>query len=159
MIASPPAAWSHLPFFARDWPEIAQRLSGGQADFAPAPDRIFRALDMAPPDRVRVVILGQDPYPTPGNADGLAFSVPADRPLPASLRNIFTEMRADIGRCPESGDLSGWARQGVLLLNSALTVPHRAPGGHAHHHHGDDDHDHGRGHHHHGHDHHDHAHG
>lgn len=129
--AVPPAAWAHLPFFSRDWPGIAARLAAEERPCAPAPDQIFRALDLVAPDRVRVVILGQDPYPTPGNADGLAFSVPEGRPLPASLRNIFAEMQADIGARPASGDLSGWAAQGVLLLNTALTVPLGAAGGHA----------------------------
>jgi uracil-DNA glycosylase len=91
---------------------------------------VFRALAL-PPAAVRVVILGQDPYPTAGNATGLAFSVPADRPLPASLRNIYKEMEADIGCRPATGDLSHWAAQGVLLLNTALTVPVGEANGHA----------------------------
>ncbi len=127
----PPPAWAHLPFFQRDWPALARRLADDPRPFAPSPGRIFRALDLVSPQSLRVVILGQDPYPTPGNADGLAFSVPAGRPLPASLRNIFAEMQSDIGAHPASGDLSGWAAQGVLLLNTALTVPLGEPGGHA----------------------------
>jgi uracil-DNA glycosylase len=79
-----------------------------------------------------VVILGQDPYPTKGHAHGLSFSVEADvTPLPRSLRNIFAEMQDDLGACPPNGDLRFWARQGVLLLNTALTVPEGQAGGHA----------------------------
>lgn len=126
-----PPGWAHLPFFATAWPKLAARLAAETAPVQPEPARIFRALALTPPARVRVLILGQDPYPTPGNADGLAFSVPAGRPLPASLRNIFAELQADQGCRPASGDLSGWARQGVLLLNTALTVPAGAANGHA----------------------------
>jgi uracil-DNA glycosylase len=79
---------------------------------------------------VRVVVLGQDPYPTPGHADGLAFSVAPGVSLPRSLANVFAEMEADIGCRPPSGDLTEWARQGVLLLNTSLTVPAGRAGGH-----------------------------
>lgn len=130
MSPEPPAAWAHLPFFREDWPALAAALAAETRPTFPAPERIFRALALVPPERARVLILGQDPYPTAGNADGLAFSVPEGRPLPASLRNIFAEMADDLGARPPSGDLSGWARQGVLLLNTALTVPEGDPGGH-----------------------------
>lgn len=129
-LPAPPAAWAHLPFFTRDWPGIAAALAAETRPVLPAPAAIFRALEMVPPAAVRVVILGQDPYPTPGNADGLAFSVPQGRRLPASLRNIAKEMQADLGCAPASGDLSHWAAQGVLLLNTALTVPAGEAGGH-----------------------------
>lgn len=90
---------------------------------APAPARVFAALAQTPLDRVRVVILGQDPYPTPGHANGLAFSYVGPPPLPRSLVNIDRERRDDVGGAPlVDGDLSRWARQGVLLLNTALTV-------------------------------------
>lgn len=90
---------------------------------APAPDRIFAALALTPPEAVKVVLLGQDPYPTPGHANGLAFSYVGPGPLPRSLGNIYKELAADLDvPMPHSGDLTGWARQGVLLLNSALTV-------------------------------------
>ena len=126
-----PEAWAALPFFRRDWPAIAARL-GREPDALPAPDRRFAALAMTPPDRVRVVILGQDPYPTPGHANGLAFSVaPGVSPLPRSLSNIFKEMQSDLGASPATGDLSHWARQGVLLLNTCLTVRPGAAGAHA----------------------------
>ena len=125
----PPAPWADLPFFQTDWPAIRARLTG--LDFLPGPDAIFRALELTPPEKVRVVILGQDPYPTPGHADGLAFSVTPKTALPRSLNNIFKEMQADLGASPATGDLRDWARQGVLLLNTALTVPAGDAGGHA----------------------------
>ena len=125
----PPAPWADLPFFRTDWPAIRERLAG--TNFLPGPDAIFRALQMVPPDKVRVVILGQDPYPTPGHADGLAFSVTPQTALPRSLNNIFKEMRDDIGAAPANGDLGHWARQGVLLLNSSLSVLPGAAGAHA----------------------------
>lgn len=84
---------------------------------------IFRALDTTPLHRVRVVILGQDPYHGPGQANGLCFSVAPGIPLPPSLRNILKEINADLGiPIPTHGDLSAWAQQGVLLLNATLTV-------------------------------------
>ena len=120
-------------------PTIAPRLAPVEAalaaetrDVLPAPDKVFAALEMLDPDQVKVVILGQDPYPTPGHAHGLAFSAePHVSPLPRSLANIYKEMRADIGDAPETADLRHWARQGVLLLNSVLTVPFGDAGGHA----------------------------
>ena len=90
----------------------------------PPEEQTFRAFELTPYDDVRVVILGQDPYPTPGDADGLAFSV--SNPVaktPDSLKNIFTELADDVGApVPTSNSLEGWARQGVLLLNTALTL-------------------------------------
>jgi uracil-DNA glycosylase len=77
------------------------------------------------------VILGQDPYPTPGHANGLAFSVAPGVALPRSLANIYAELAADTGSRPADGDLTSWARQGVLLLNTGLTVPAGLSGGHA----------------------------
>ena len=99
--------------------------------FLPAGDRVFAAL-AGPLEDVRVVIVGQDPYPTPGHATGLSFSVGADvRPLPPSLANIFTEYATDLGvAAPRSGDLSAWSAQGVLLLNRVLTVQVGRPGSH-----------------------------
>lgn len=127
---TPPAAWAHLPFFRDDWPAIRDRLQG-LSDWLPGPDRLFAALAATSPEQARVVILGQDPYPTPGHADGLAFSVAPQVALPRSLRNIFAEMRDDIGSSPENGHLNPWAEQGVLLLNTALSVPPGQAGGHA----------------------------
>ena len=92
---------------------------------------IFRAFALTPFPRVRVVILGQDPYHGPGQAHGLCFSVPAGVPPPPSLRNIFIELNRDLGvPIPRTGDLTPWARQGVFLLNTVLTV--RAGKAHSH---------------------------
>ncbi len=92
---------------------------------------VFRALALTPPERVKVLIVGQDPYHEPGQAHGLAFSVPDGVKLPPSLRNIYRELAADTGITPPvSGDLSCWAEQGVLLLNSILTVRAGAAGSH-----------------------------
>lgn len=88
----------------------------------PPQSQLFSAFALTPPETVRVVILGQDPYHEPGQANGLAFSVPDGTPLPPSLRNIFAEFSADCGHAPSSGDLTPWARQGVFLLNTVLTV-------------------------------------
>lgn len=126
---APPAAWADLAFFREDWPGIAARLDG--QDWLPGPERVFAALELTPPGAVRAVILGQDPYPTPGHANGLAFSVTPQTALPRSLKNIFAEMRDDLGAAPANGDLSHWARQGVLLLNSSLSVLPGQAGAHA----------------------------
>ena len=94
----------------------------------PAAKNIFRAFELSPFAKTKVLILGQDPYHGPGQADGLAFSVPSAISFPPSLRNIFIELQADIGiQMPSSGSLDDWAKQGVLLLNATLTVePHQA---------------------------------
>ena len=99
----------------------------------PKGDQIFRALNECPLSDVKVVILGQDPYPTRGNAHGLCFSVEEKvRPFPKSLVNIFKEIEADLGiPFPENGSLVRWAEQGVLLLNAVLTVEEGKPESHA----------------------------
>ena len=90
--------------------------------YPPAED-IFNALHFTPLSEVKVLILGQDPYHEPGQANGLAFSVNPGVKLPPSLRNLFTELQSDCGITPpDSGDLTAWAKQGVFLLNSSLTV-------------------------------------
>ncbi|MCA0272852.1 MAG: uracil-DNA glycosylase [Proteobacteria bacterium] len=115
--------WSGLPFFAKDWPGIEAQLAAEPGPVYPPKDRIFAALDICPPEAVRVVILGQDPYHTKGKADGLAFSIPSGFPGRLdSLGNIFKELQADLGVTRTRTDLDDWARQGVLLLNTALTV-------------------------------------
>lgn len=124
-----PPEWAALPFFQLEWPALRDRLAAEA--WLPGPGRVFAALDAVPPSAVRVVILGQDPYPTPGHANGLAFSVNPGVALPRSLANIFAEVEADIGVRPVSGDLTAWARQGVLLLNTALSVRAGAAGSHA----------------------------
>jgi len=100
--------------------------------FLPDASQVYRAF-ARPLAEVRVVIVGQDPYPTPGHPIGLSFAVERSvRPLPASLRNIYIELASDLGVTPpEHGDLSAWADRGVMLLNRALTVRPGAPGSHA----------------------------
>lgn len=121
---TPPDAWRHLPFFSESLPSIASAVGNEQRLVLPSSPQVFAALEASAPDDVRVVILGQDPYPTPGHAHGFAFSVEPDvQPLPRSLSNIFKELRDDIGGTPPNGDLRFWAKQGVLLLNDVLTVP------------------------------------
>ena len=99
-----------------------------QATVYPSGPNIFNAFAHCPFDRVKVVIIGQDPYHEPGQAHGLCFSVQDGTPFPPSLQNIFKEITEDLGRPrPTSGDLTRWADQGVLLLNATLTVrAHRA---------------------------------
>ena len=92
---------------------------------------IFNAFDKCPFDRVKVVILGQDPYHGPGQAHGLCFSVPDGVEFPPSLQNIFTEIESDLGiKAPRSGNLERWAGQGVFLLNAILTVTAHVAGSH-----------------------------
>jgi uracil-DNA glycosylase len=112
---------------------LQSRLQAGATIFPPQP---LRALDLTPPDAVRVVILGQDPYHGRGQAEGLAFSVAPGVPLPPSLRNIFKEMQRDLGTpfppMPEpGGSLVKWAKNGVLLLNTGLTVEEGQAASHA----------------------------
>jgi uracil-DNA glycosylase len=103
-----------------------------QHDVYPALDDLFTAYRLCPPERCRVLILGQDPYHGPGQAHGLSFSVRDGVPIPPSLRNVFKECAADVGAAlPANGDLTRWAEQGVLLLNAVLTVRRAAAGSHA----------------------------
>ena len=123
--------WLALPFFKGGQADavadrVDARIAAG-ARVLPAPDRIFRALIETPLPTVRAVILGQDPYPTPGDANGLAFSFVGSGRLPASLKVILAEAGSDRSA---GGDLTPWARQGVLLLNSALTVEAGKAGAH-----------------------------
>jgi uracil-DNA glycosylase len=129
------AAWLALPFFAGGAADqVAGRVDAviaAGAQVLPPPELVFNSLMLTPLDRVKVVILGQDPYPTPGDAHGLAFSYRGTRRLPASLRTILAEMAEDLGTSmPKTGDLSHWAKQGVLLLNTALTVEAGKAGAH-----------------------------
>lgn len=102
----------------------------GKRVYPPGP-QIFAALDATPFDKVKVVILGQDPYHGPGQAHGLCFSVPPGVAVPPSLENIFAEIGSDLGLpWPDHGCLLPWAERGVLLLNAVLTVRARAPGSH-----------------------------
>jgi uracil-DNA glycosylase len=98
--------------------------------YLPSGADVLRAFTY-PLAQVKVLIVGQDPYPTPGHAMGLSFSVPATvQPLPASLQNILTELRNDTGGSLPTGDLTGWAQQGVMLLNRVLTVQPGKPAAH-----------------------------
>ncbi len=97
----------------------------------PPKDSIFKALELTPFKKVKVVILGQDPYHGIGEANGLAFSVNKDIRIPPSLRNIYKELNEDMGiDIPKHGDLTNWSKQGVLLLNSILTVSPDKPASH-----------------------------
>jgi uracil-DNA glycosylase len=109
---------------------LRQESAAGRP-WAPAGANILRAFQQ-PLEDVRVLIVGQDPYPTPGHAVGLSFSVAPDvRPLPRSLQNIFRELHDDLGLpAPRNGDLTPWTRHGVLLLNRVLTVRLGEPGSH-----------------------------
>ena len=112
------------------WAELMARLDVAYArqEVFPPREALFSAFDLTPPERVRVVILGQDPYHEPGQANGLAFSVARGVKLPPSLQNIYKELESDLGiPAAGSGDLTAWARQGVFLLNTVLSVQaHRA---------------------------------
>ena len=130
-----PASWEELleaqtslPY----WSELQQFVRSERVahHVFPEPSSVLRALESAPLSELKVVILGQDPYHGPGQANGLAFSVNKGVGLPPSLRNIFKELAADIGAKRTNGDLSDWAEQGVLLLNTTLTVRQSEPASH-----------------------------
>ena len=112
--------------FAKDYFKSLQSFLEEEYSCAtvyPKEENIFNALNFVPPDKVKVVIIGQDPYHEPGQAQGLSFSVPENFPYPPSLVNIFKEIEDDLHiKCLPSGDLTRWAKQGVLLLNTVLTV-------------------------------------
>lgn len=111
------------PALERYLPGIEEALAG--QEFLPAPTNVFAAFSLPLP-QVKVLIVGQDPYPTPGHAMGRAFSTAPGLPAPRSLCNIYAELEADLGIAPKAdGDLSAWQEQGVLMLNRVLTV---APG-------------------------------
>lgn len=132
---------------AEDWKEIFReefsksyfeeltsfvRGEYGSGVVYPAGRNIFRAFDCCPFDKIKVVIIGQDPYHGPGQANGLCFSVGEGVPFPPSLRNILQEVHADVGApIPSSGELERWAEQGVLLLNAVLTVRAHEAASHA----------------------------
>ncbi|HSM36087.1 MAG TPA: uracil-DNA glycosylase [Longimicrobiales bacterium] len=129
-----PAGWPDLERALRTPSARAldRRLAAAAGPVYPERRCVFRALELTPLSDVRVVILGQDPYHRTGQAHGLAFSVPPGVPVPPSLGNIFRELHADLGiATPGHGDLTAWARRGVLLLNATLTVGEGDPGGHA----------------------------
>lgn len=112
-----------------DW--LGRAEAAGKVIYPPSGQRL-RALELTPLDKVKVVILGQDPYHGPGQAHGLSFSVPQGVRVPPSLANIYKELASDLGvPPPEHGNLEHWARQGVLLLNASLTVEGGQAGSHA----------------------------
>lgn len=131
-----PEPWrNHLADCGDELAGMAAALNAVQANgetIVPAWENIFAALTLGP-DQVKVVILGQDPYPNSKHAIGLAFAVPKEtKPLPGSLRNILKEVEADFGQPPQTlPDLAHWVAQGVLLLNTALTTVHGASNSHA----------------------------
>ena len=118
------------PYFAAIKTFLVQEKQNNKTIFPPGP-LIFNAFNRTPFDRVKVVILGQDPYHNPGEAMGLCFSVPKGVRVPPSLVNIYKEINSDLGLpIPVHGDLTYWAEQGVLLLNAMLTVEARSPASH-----------------------------
>lgn len=132
-----PSWKSHLaeeftkPYFAQIKQFLSDEKAKGKTIYPPGP-LIFNAFDQTPFDRVRVVILGQDPYHGPGQAMGLCFSVPRKIPVPASLKNIYKELQRDVGfRIPDHGDLTAWTKEGVFLLNAILTVEKNQAGSHS----------------------------
>lgn len=111
--------------------EFLESERGAGKKIYPAAENVFQALKLTPFDSVKVVIIGQDPYHGEGQAHGLCFSVNKGVKIPPSLVNIFKELESDLGfKAPAHGDLSLWARQGVLLLNNVLTVEDGKPGSH-----------------------------
>ena len=118
------AAEMQKPYFKDLIQFIEQEFLKKKAKIFPPESQVFRAFNDCPVDKVKVVILGQDPYPTIGHAHGLCFSVEENvRPFPKSLNNIFKELESDLNiPFPENGSLVRWAKQGVLLLNAVLTV-------------------------------------
>jgi uracil-DNA glycosylase len=109
---------------------LAGEINSGKTVFPPE-NQWFRALELVEPDSIRVVIIGQDPYHGAGQAHGLAFSVPDGVRPPPSLRNIYKELKRDLGiSAPQSGNLTHWAQHGVLLLNTVLTVEEGKAGSH-----------------------------
>lgn len=126
------ALWDEFkkPYFDEIKVGIKLSKSQGKSIYPPG-GLIFNAFQLTPIDQVKVVIIGQDPYHGPGEAMGLSFSVPKGVRVPPSLRNIYKELYSDTGiAIPNHGDLSSWAKQGVLLLNAMLTVEHKSPGSH-----------------------------
>lgn len=126
------SAWCDAPgLFLAAQQAFAEVSSLGGPALRPEPSLVFRPFEVLAPSQVRCVVLGQDPYPTPGHAMGLSFSVPnGTRPLPPTLKNILKELESDLGETFVGSDLSGWVREGVLLANAALTMA-GTPGEHA----------------------------
>jgi uracil-DNA glycosylase len=120
-----------MPYFAEIVTFLKAEKALNKVIFPPG-KLIFHAFEKTPVEKVKVVILGQDPYHNPGQAHGLSFSVPKGIPMPPSLINIFKEVKNDLGLpIPSHGNLEKWAAEGVLLLNAVLTVRKNEPGSHA----------------------------
>ena len=118
------------PYFARLVSYLHEEKAAGRRIYPPGA-KIFRAFELTPLDKVKVVILGQDPYHNPGQAMGLSFSVPDGVPAPPSLKNIFKEIESELGiKMSGRPNLEPWAEQGVLLLNAVLTVRENQPTSH-----------------------------
>jgi uracil-DNA glycosylase len=118
------------PYFSEIKSFLVKAKKEGKTIYPPGP-LIFNAFNTTPLDKVKVVILGQDPYHGPGQAMGLSFSVPKNVAIPASLKNIYKEINRELGiEIPRHGDLTSWAKQGVFLLNAMLTVEARQAGAH-----------------------------
>ncbi len=121
---------SSMPYFKELMSFVSREYN--EHECYPPQEDLFRAFEYKAPEAIKVVILGQDPYINPNQAHGLAFSVASEQPLPPSLKNIFSELQRDLGgETRLNGDLSHWAEQGVLLLNTTLTVRAKRSGSHA----------------------------
>jgi len=119
------------PYFSEIKSQLVAEFTSGHHVYPPG-KLMFNAFNKTPFEKVKIVILGQDPYHGPGQAMGLSFSVPKGVELPGSLKNIYKELKLDIGfEMPTHGDLTSWAEQGVFLLNAMLSVRHKSPGSHA----------------------------
>ncbi|MFA7116617.1 MAG: uracil-DNA glycosylase [Bacteroidales bacterium] len=119
------------PYFKKLVELLSNEKDSGAIIYPPA-DQIFDAFKLCPFDKVKVVLLGQDPYHGPGQANGLSFSVPKNQKIPASLKNVYKEMSTDLNKSiKRSGNLEDWAKQGVLLLNASLTVKEHTPLSHS----------------------------
>ena len=129
LLASIPPTWRPiLKPYEENLKQLAAAIEGRTLPVYPPRESIWTALSLVEPAACKVIILGQDPYPTAGNAHGLAFSYKGSGTLPASLKNIYKEFAADLGcTAPTTGDLTAWAKQGVLLLNTILTVDEGKP--------------------------------
>lgn len=137
-----PEAWNQMFTEIKENPESKytelceflfqqQELYKQYSEFFPPKQLVFQAFALTSPEHVKVVILGQDPYHQVGQAMGLSFSVPDGIQIPPSLRNIFKNLQRHVGKAiPKTGDLTGWTTQGVLLLNTALTVQSNRPNSH-----------------------------
>lgn len=127
-------AWGNLIDFPREkWDALSEQVERAyeSTEVYPPREKLFAALNATPPEQVRVVILGQDPYHEPGQAHGLSFSVEPGVAIPKSLGNIYKEMESDLGlEIPKTGWLLPWANHGVLLLNAVLTVEAHKAGSH-----------------------------